>query len=332
MPRQARLDYPGALNHVIGRGVARGRIFDDARDYERFEKDLSELVIAASARCLAWALLPNHFHLLVRTGRRPLKWLMQHLLTRHALHYNRRHRRVGHLFQNRYRSILCQDDPYLAELARYIHLNPLRAGRVSSMRELARHRWCGHGAVLGLREAGWQAVEDVLAVFGSVRSRARKAYLAYVAEGVGTGRREEYSGGRMPEGTAGAEGIVAMARRERGGRNDERILGSGRFVARVLREVERRDRRKMGLRRKLTPAGAVERAAKVVGTEARCVYARDRRRMPSAARALACKWLVEDMGVSVASVARMLKVTMGAVCQAVARGRAVEDARGTRLS
>ena len=331
MPRHARLDFSGAFNHVIGRGIARQRIFDDSRDYTVFLDTFGELLVRAEAQCLAWALLPNHFHLLIRTGTRPLKWLMQHLLVRYAMYYNRRHHRVGHLFQNRYKSILCEEDVYCKELTRYIHLNPLRARQVAELSSLAGYRWCGHGALLGIRKVKWQSVDEVLEMFGRRVGAARKAYQAYMAEGMRMGKRPEYAGGGLVRSAGGVGAALAMIRRPGGMKSDERILGSGEFVSEVLRRLEHRDRRRMALRRRMTPEEVVARAAKLAGVEAARVYARDRRKEVAKARFLACKWLVEDMGASVASVATLLNVTSPAVCHAVARGREVEDHEGVAL-
>ena len=136
MPRQSRLDAPGALHHIIVRGIARSEIFADDRDRHDFLDRLGAIVEETDTGCYAWALIPNHFHLLLRTGNVPIATVMRRLLTGHAARYNRRHRRSGHLFQNRYKSILCQADSYLLELVRYIHLNPLRAKLVENMDSL----------------------------------------------------------------------------------------------------------------------------------------------------------------------------------------------------
>ena len=124
MPRQARIDAPGALQHIICRGIERRAIFQDDVDRDDFVRRLSMVLLETDTRCYAWALIPNHFHLLLKTGTVPIAALMHKLLTGYAVRYNRRHGRHGHLFQNRYKSILCQEETYLLQLIRYIHLNP----------------------------------------------------------------------------------------------------------------------------------------------------------------------------------------------------------------
>ena len=126
MPRQARIDGPGALHHIICRGIERRNIFKDNTDRDRFLERLGSVLQKTSTPCYGWALIPNHFHLLLKTGKEPIAQVMRRLLTGYAVTFNRRHRRCGRLFQNRYKSILCQENTYLLELVRYIHLNPIR--------------------------------------------------------------------------------------------------------------------------------------------------------------------------------------------------------------
>jgi len=132
MPRQSRLDAPETLHHVMVRGIERRALFRDDQDRADFVARLAALAEQGALTVYAWALLPNHAHLLVRTGIRPLPRSMRRLLTGYAGAFNRRHQRVGHLFQNRYKSIVVEEEPYLLELVRYLHLNPLRAGVVQS--------------------------------------------------------------------------------------------------------------------------------------------------------------------------------------------------------
>ena len=102
MPRNARIDAPGALHHIIVRGIERRKIFNDDVDRINFLDRLGKVLSETRTTCFAWALIPNHFHLLLRTGACPLSTVMRRLLTGHAMNFNRRHRRSGQLFQNRY--------------------------------------------------------------------------------------------------------------------------------------------------------------------------------------------------------------------------------------
>ena len=177
MPRQARLDAPGTLHHVMLRGIERRAIVTDDADRHEFVRRLGTSAIG----------LPR---------------LMRRFLTGYAQAYNRRHQRHGHLFQNRYKSIVCEENRYFVELLRYIHLNPLRAGLVGTLSDLERYPWSGHGVVLGEVAGSWQEREWVLSWFGKTTDSAIQAYREFVAEGVGTraasgaGRRRAIGGGR----------------------------------------------------------------------------------------------------------------------------------------
>ena len=154
MPRKARINALGALHHIIVRGIDRRKIFLMIPTVMVFFDRLGGILSDSKTACFAWAFMANHLHLLLRTGTAPIATLMRRLLTGYAVSFNRRHRRQGHLFQNRYKSILCQEDLYLKELVRYIHLNPLRAGIVGELKELAAFPYCGHRALMGKTERG----------------------------------------------------------------------------------------------------------------------------------------------------------------------------------
>src|SRR5690606_10860929 len=127
------------------RGIERRNIFRNDQDRDDFLQRIGPILEQTQTTCYAWALMSNHFHLLLRTGSYPVATVMRRLLTGYATSFNRRHRRQGHLFQNRYKSILCQEDAYFLELVRYIHLNPLRAGLVQDLDALNRYPFSGHG-------------------------------------------------------------------------------------------------------------------------------------------------------------------------------------------
>lgn len=225
MPRSSRLDIPGVLQHVIVRGIERRDIFLDDDDRQNFVDRLAALLAETRMECYAWSLLSNHFHLLLRSRQQQLGSLssfMRRLLTGYAVSFNRRHRRSGHLFQNRYKSIVCEEEPYLLELVRYIHLNPLRAGLVKDLAALDQYPWGGHCALMGHRTSVPQNCDAVLALFGRTAAAAQSGYRRFVADGVRHGRRDELVGGgiqRMRK--LVGEGIGAA---------DERILGSSDFV------------------------------------------------------------------------------------------------------
>jgi hypothetical protein len=119
---------------------------------------------------------------------------MRRLLTGYAVSFNLKYRRHGHLFQNRYKSILCQEDAYLKELVRYIHLNPLRAGLVHDFKSLDRYPWAGHSSIMGKIDRDWHDTEYVLSYFGDARSKARGAYSSFVQKAF-EGRGPDLIGG-----------------------------------------------------------------------------------------------------------------------------------------
>ena len=167
---------------MIQRGIERKIIFKDDADREEFKRRLAEGLKETGNRCYGWALMPNHFHLLLRAGRKPLSGLMRKLLTGYALYFNHRHRRRGFLYQNRYKSVLCQEEAYLLELVRYIHLNPLRAKLVKDIKGLNKYKWSGHSVLVGENKADWQTTGEILERFGSKRGEAIERYIEFVRE------------------------------------------------------------------------------------------------------------------------------------------------------
>ena len=150
---------------------------------------------------------------------------MRRLLTGYAQAYNRRHRRHGHLFQNRDKSIVCEEESYFDELVRYIHLNPLRAQRVTTLREWDRYAWCGHATLMGFQQHAWQDEQAVLARFGQTRAEAQRTYRHYIAEGIPQGRRPERVGGGLLRSRGGWAEVVAIRKRGEREFTDERLRG-----------------------------------------------------------------------------------------------------------
>ncbi len=161
------------LHHVRARGSARQRLFQADAEREDVVQRLARVAEAEALRVYAWALLPNHFHLLVRTGRHPLARSMRSLLTGYAGAVNRRSQRSGHVLQNRYKSVVCDEAVYLLELVRSLHLHPLRARSVANLEGLAKYAYSGHVALGGTRAYGWQDTAAVFTQFGRTRVRAR---------------------------------------------------------------------------------------------------------------------------------------------------------------
>jgi putative transposase len=314
MTRSARLDIPNLLQHVIVRGIERSDIFlndDDRQDFvQRFQTLLEEMDV----ECFAWSLMSNHFHLLLRPTRTPLSAFMRRLLTGYAVTFNLRHNRSGHLFQNRYKSLVCDEDSYLLELVRYIHLNPLRAGMVADLNELDRFPWSGHGVLLGKCSLQGQTVDEVLRYFGKNVSGARRNYIAFIADGVAQGRRRELVGQR----------VLVQGASESGSFGDPRILGGTDFVERLRAES--------ALQQRLSLPEPIEAIVATFSEQfqisPRALASRSRHPRILDVRLAVCHFAIEA-GHSGAEVARHLRMTRSGVFAAKKRGELLEQGSST---
>ena len=315
MPRQARLDSPGTLHHVMIRGIERSDIVGGEKDREEFISRMGDLANETGTKIYAWAVMPNHAHILLRSGPKGLARYMRRVLSSYAIYYNRRHRRHGHLFQNRYKSIVCDEEPYFMELVRYIHLNPLRGKVVKSLTALDAYPWCGHSAILGRRERKWQDVAYVLKWFGS-----KDKYRDFVKKGIAQGQRPELVGGGLIRSQGGWSAVRSMRGNGEEERGDERILGGGGFVDRLLAEAEEK------IKRQLSSREMAKRARGII--EERCVREKvskealksgSRRGQVTRTRAQLAEILVGEIGLSMAECARQLGVTTSAIAQVLNR-------------
>ncbi|MBW1931255.1 MAG: transposase, partial [Deltaproteobacteria bacterium] len=240
----------------MARGIERREIFKDDKDRNSFLDRLAIILEETQTQCYAWALIPNHFHLLLRTGPTPLSRVMRRLMTGYAVTFNKRHKRSGHLFQNRYKSVVCEEDPYLLELIRYIHLNPLRAGLVEDLKELDKYPWTGHSSILGKRKnplipdkpdkrdkrnkpnqsditstseksLAEKTIEDILLLFGDTLKVARRRYRQFVKNGIDQGTRADLQGGGLIRSSGGNKSGLLGRKKEDRELSDERVLGSG---------------------------------------------------------------------------------------------------------
>jgi hypothetical protein len=258
---------------------------------------------------------------------------MRRLLTGHAVYFNRRHRRNGHLFQNRYKSILCQEETYLLELVRYIHLNPVRARLVDDMGALDGYPYCGHRALVGRIKNEWQQVDYVLGFFGKRITDARTGYRRFVEKGVAQGRRPELTGGGLLRSVGGWAALTALRRQSDWVKSDERILGDSDFVRMVLQHAEE----ELQLRYRLKSEGfgfgdIAARVTRVMDVPPETVWEKSRRPQVVRARSLLCYWAGKELGMSMTEIARRLGLTQPAVSIAARRGAEIAKQRKYSIS
>jgi len=188
MPRGPRVDFPGAIHHVYARGIEKRPIFLDDADRKSFLERIGKNLPKWGVRCLAWSLMPNHFHLLLQSVNGHLPSFMRCLMTGYSMRFNERHRRVGHLFQNRYKSPVVRKDGYFRDVVRYIHLNPVRSEIVRSILELEEYPWTGHRHIVRGGPPAWQETGLLQAEFEDPRDdagwvRRYREYIEKVPEG-----------------------------------------------------------------------------------------------------------------------------------------------------
>ncbi|PIV82713.1 MAG: hypothetical protein COW52_12170, partial [Nitrospirae bacterium CG17_big_fil_post_rev_8_21_14_2_50_50_9] len=216
MARKPRVEYQGAFYHVIARGNQRQQVFRGEEDYQQYLNRL----ISYQRRCLcslyAYVLMPNHIHLLIEQGKTSLSKMMQGLQQSYTMYFNRKYSTTGHLFQGRYKSIICDKDSYFLELIRYIHLNPVRAGMVNLPGE---YTWSSHRAYLSNKSLSWLETDMPLAILSKNRKAALSAYQDFVHAALRTGHRED---------------LYAV--------KEQHYLGEDLFVERIEKRIDREDR------------------------------------------------------------------------------------------
>ncbi|MDO8803526.1 MAG: transposase [Elusimicrobiota bacterium] len=320
MPRQARIDIPGQLYHVMSRGIERRKIFLSEEDCADFLERMGVWLKKSGGKCLAWCLIPNHFHFLLLRGDRPLSEVMHHVMTGYAVNFNGRHHRVGHLFQNRYKAIICDADEYLLGLVPYIHLNPLRAKLVGSLAELENYKWCGHAcAVNGAPDEVLDRAE-LLGHFSGDEETAVDKYKALMKEKAADSANAALSAGGLQRSLGGAGNALPALRAGDKARSDPRILGEGDFVEAILRAANEALAAPLKSREELLKT--VEQSTGVPRKE---ILRPSHCWAPAQARALYCYLCKEKGGVSGAELRRELKIGQSAVSRLAAKGRKLAE-------
>ena len=324
MPRGARLDAPGTLHHVIVRGIEKRQIVDDDKDRENFVSRMGEIAMDTGTPIYAWALMTNHAHILLRSGKTGLPTFMRRFLSGYAISYNRRHKRYGHLFQNRYKSIICEEDPYFKELVRYIHLNPLRAAIVESMQKLDKYKWCGHSVVMNRWKNDWHDRDYVLKWFGKKEGEAKRLYRDFVKKGIVQGRRPDLTGGGLIRSMGGWSVVKALRRSGVKEKGDARILGSGEFVSELVNQAAEKVKYQLPAKDlQKCIKEEIEKVCKKEKIKVSMLRSGSRRRpLPNIRKELTVK-LVNEYGVSLAETARQLGVSTSGIAQLLRRNENV---------
>lgn len=314
MPRQPRIDSPGLLHHVIFRGIEQCDIVKDDSDRLNFVARLDRLSGECNIAVYAWALLDNHAHILVRSSDYGLSRFMRRLLTGHAITFNLRHKRHGHLFQNRYKSIVCNEESYFLELVRYIHLNPVRAGIVESIEKLKSYPWCGHAALVNKKIKSWQDRDEVLLYFGNNKKHAVEGYELFIADGLNQGERPELVGGGLRRSQQDQSEIDDQLEAY-----DERILGSGDFVKQIIQQneietdpINPQEQQQLG--KEFVKCTCMEKSITLQE-----IQSGNRRHAVSSARQIIATKLIQKYGWSSTAVARHLGVSTSAICKMMVR-------------
>jgi putative transposase len=226
----------------------------------------------------------------------------------------------GHLFQNRYKSILCQEEPYFLELVRYIHLNPLRAGLVKDLGGLDTYGYAGHSALMGNSGNAFQDIDSILKRFDRGAGTARKRYRSFVQKGIEMGRRPELIGGGLIRSLGGWASVKALRRDKAYIKGDERILGDGDFVNEVLAKAQEDYEKRYRLASMgLTVDDVAVRVAQLMQMPVEQIWLPGKRRALVQARSLLCFWSVRELGVSMAALGRRLGISCTAVSHSMIR-------------
>jgi REP element-mobilizing transposase RayT len=256
MARKPRVYYPGALYHVIVRGNGRQIIFRDDEDYQVYSELLREYKERFKFTLYAYVLMTNHAHLLIEVHEVPLSRIMQNLQFRYTRKFNIKYKKEGHLFQGRYKALLCDRDAYFLELSAYIHLNPIRAGIVEKPSE---YRWSSYRSIMDEKEVSIVDRDFVLLQFSSKKKAARKAYRRFLDSHKYDGHREE---------------LYRV--------KDQRFLGDDEFIEEIRKNLKEKDIKVYDIPiEKIT-----DEVSRLLGIERTLFYSQRRERRGSLGRAV----------------------------------------------
>lgn len=321
MARKMRPDWEDALHHIMVRGIDGKGIFQEGSDKSDLIERFDELVPEMDVNIYAWVIMPNHFHLLVRTGNEPIYRFMHRLLTGYAVSYNLRNDRKGYVFQGRFKSILVQEEMYFLNLMKYIHLNPLKAGLVTSFRELQEYRWCGHGSIMGVCKYPWHNRLYALSKFGTSIFDSTSRYMKYVSEEICNKTMDEL---RLGTYILGKQGICDLAQESYGDdrRGCCRVLGNKEFAVSTMNRLKlmgnRIVRDREDTHRKVVRLFTW--VADNMGFSTQVILGNTRNPELSDSRALIAWVLSDHLGLSQSDCAGILRMSRSGVRKAICNG------------
>jgi putative transposase len=285
MARKTRIEFPGAFYHVFARGNNKQKIFKDDQDYKVYILDIKKYHERYKFILYAYALMPNHIHFLIETGITPLSKIMQGLQQSYTSYFHKKYKSVGHVFQARYKAILCQRDAYLLELVRYIHLNAVRAVLADSPEK---YPWSSHLVYLGYLRQSFIEKDFIFKLLSDNRYAAEKIYIQFIKDGMDKGHQEKY--------------YNAI---------DQCFLGSSDFVSKVKQRIKGQDQNKNHNRKKFIQdqqdqtfiekralSEILETVAKIMQTSSESVLSKSREQRISDVRSLCAFLAVRKAGVS----------------------------------
>jgi len=301
MARKRRIEFLGAFYHVLARGNNKQVVFKDEQDYKVYISRIKRYQKRYNFILYAYVLMPNHVHLLIETGAMPLSKIMQGIQQSYTIYFHKKYNSVGHLFQGRYKAILCEREMYLLELVRYIHLNPVRAGLVDNPDDYA---WSSHPVYLGYCNQDFVNKDFILIMFSEAECSAKNLYHKFIRDGLNIGHRKEFYD-----------------------TVNQSYLGSSDFVAKVEKkirnnmkkdEVKKREeiqylRDRLGVKIK-SPDDILKLVSDVTEFSQECILGRNRTAKASNIRALYAFICARYGGISNKSLAKIL----GRECSTIA--------------
>jgi len=316
MPRKARITIPGTVHHLMSRGIEGHAIFRDVNDRIFFLDLLGRTVAKTGYRMYAWVLMSNHYHLVVRTSEFPLGVFMRTINGLYAQYFRKSIGTRGYLFQDRYKSIVTQDQGYIEELIRYVHLNPMRAGICGDLEALDHYPWCGHSVIMGNRQSPSQNTTDILNRFDKNRSAAIAKYHSFIAQGIDASIE-------LVETIRDANHV-----RESMHQSGCWVIGDNDFVRRVLaHDRERRILLAKHAREKIDLSVIAEQAAKRHGVAPCDILRRGRANNRSVARKAFAKIARTEYGIPIIAIARFLGISSPSVSEMLRDSQREQDSK-----